>query len=293
MGVLIGLVVTFGSILGGYMAMGGKLAVLMQPFELVIIGGAGVGGLIVANPMKVIKDVGRSLVEAIKDTAPKESDYLELLDLLYRLLTDLKSKPKAEIERAIDEPAEGELFAGAPGVLAKPELTAFICDYARLILVGSARAHEIEALMDEEIETLRHDRMKAQHALQSMADAFPAIGIVAAVLGVIKAMGAIDQSPEILGALIGAALVGTFLGVFLSYSIVGPLAELVKVTRGKQLRPYTIVKQSLIAHLNGSVPQVSIEHGRKTIPLASRPSLADVERRTLEGGDAGATAAAA
>ena len=283
MGVLIGLVVTFGSILGGYMAMGGKLYVLMQPFELVIIGGAGIGALIVANPAKVLKDVGRSLLEALKGDVPKQKDHLELLDLLYRLTTDLRAKSKAEMEREIDEPAEGTLFTASPGVLKDETLTGFVTDYARLILVGSARAHEIEALMDEEIETLRHDRLKAYGALQSMADAFPAIGIVAAVLGVIKAMGAISESPEVLGALIGAALVGTFLGVFLSYSIVGPLAALVKVVREKQLRPYTIVKQTLVAHLNGSVPQVAIEHGRKTIPADYRPTLAAVEERTLAG----------
>ena len=286
MGVLIGMVVTFGSILGGYMAMGGKLGVLMQPFELVIIGGAGVGGLIVANPMKTIKDIGKACGEALGSKVPKEEQYLELLNLLYRLSTDLRSKPKAEVERVIDEPNESQLFQSAPTVMKDAELTAFICDYARLVLAGSARAHEIEALMDEEIETIHHDRMKAYGALQSMADAFPAIGIVAAVLGVIKAMGAIDQSPEVLGGLIGAALVGTFLGVFLSYSIVGPLAALVKLTRDKQMRLYVIVKQSLIAHLNGSVPQIAIEHGRKTIPSASRPSLSAVEERTLAGPEA-------
>ena len=283
MGVIIGMIVTFGSILGGYMAMGGKLGVLMQPFELVIIGGAGIGAFIVANPTKTIKDTGRACMEAFGNRVPSDTQYLELLDLLYRLSTAFKTRPKAEIERDIDEPEAGTLFAATPTVLKDKDLTAFICDYARLVLIGSARAHEIEALMDEEIQTVRHDRMKAYGALQSMADAFPAIGIVAAVLGVIKAMGAIDQSPEILGGLIGAALVGTFLGVFLSYSIVGPLAALVKATREKQLRPYTIVKQTLIAHLNGSVPQVAVEHGRKTIPADYRPTLAAVEERTLAG----------
>ena len=281
MGVVIGMVVTFASILGGYMAMGGKLAVLMQPFELVIIGGAGLGAFIVANPAKTIKDTGRAMLEAFGHRVPSETQYLELLDLLYRLSTAFKTRPKAEVEREIDEPATGELFAGAPSVLRDAELTAFICDYARLVLIGSARSHEIEALMDEELHTIRYDRMKAYSALQSLADAFPAIGIVAAVLGVIKAMGAIDQSPEILGGLIGAALVGTFLGVFLSYSIVGPVATLVKGVREKQLRLYVIVKQTLIAHLNGSVPQVAVEHGRKTIPSGSRPTLASVEERTL------------
>lgn len=283
MGVIVGMIVTFGSILGGYMAMGGKLYVLMQPFELVIIGGAGLGGFIVANPMKTIKDTGRAMMEAFTGRVPKEAHYIELLDLLHRLSNAFKTRPKAEIEREIDEPESGAMFAAAPTVLKDKELTTFVCDYARLVLIGSARAHEIEALMDEELQTVRHDRMKAYGALQSLADAFPAIGIVAAVLGVIKAMGAIDQSPEILGGLIGAALVGTFLGVFLSYSIFGPIATLVKTTREKQLRLYVIVKQTLIAHLNGSVPQVAIEHGRKTIPSGSRPSLAAVEERTLAG----------
>ena len=281
MGVVVGMIVTFGSILGGYMAMGGKLGVLMQPFDLVIIGGAGLGAFIVANPTKTIKDTGRAVMEAFGNRVPSEAHYLELLDLLYRLTTAFKTRPKAEVEREIDEPESGALFAAAPTVLADRELTAFICDYARLVTIGSARAHEIEALMDEELQTIRHDRMKAYGALQSLADAFPAIGIVAAVLGVIKAMGAIDQSPEILGGLIGAALVGTFLGVFLSYSIVGPIATLVKGVREKQLRLYVIVKQTLIAHLNGSVPQVAVEHGRKTIPSGSRPTLASVEERTL------------
>ena len=281
MGVLIGLVVTFGSIIGGYMAMGGKLHVLMQPFELVIIGGAGLGGFLVANPAKVIKDTGKATVEAIKGDVPKEQEFLELLNLLYRLSNDLKTRPKSEIEREIDAPEESALFGAAPSVLKDKDLTAFICDYARLVLVGSARAHEIEALMDEELRTIRADRMKAYAAMQSMADAFPAIGIVAAVLGVIKAMGAINESPEILGGLIGAALVGTFLGIFLSYSIVGPIAALIKVVREKRLRLYVIVKQTLIAHLNGSVPQVSIEHGRKTIPARDRPSLAAVEEQIM------------
>ena len=281
MGVIIGMIVTFGSILGGYMAMGGKLGVLMQPFELVIIGGAGLGAFIVANPKKTILDTGRAVMDALGNRSPCETQYLELLDLLYRLSTAFRTRPKAEVEREIDEPGAGALFAGAPTVLEDAELTAFICDYARLVLIGSARAHEIEALMDEELHTIRHDRMKAYGALQSLADAFPAIGIVAAVLGVIKAMGAIDQSPEILGGLIGAALVGTFLGVFLSYSVVGPIATLVKGVRERQLRLYVIVKQTLIAHLNGSVPQVAVEHGRKTIPSGSRPTLASVEERTL------------
>jgi chemotaxis protein MotA len=143
--------------------------------------------------------------------------------------------------------------------------------------------HEIEALMDEEIQTIRADSLKPYHAMQAMSDGFPAIGIVAAVLGVVKAMGALDQSPEILGGLIGAALVGTFLGIFMSYCVVGPLATKIKVVREKRNRLYIIVKQTLLAYMNGSLPQVAIEFGRKTISAYERPSIDAVEQSTMPG----------
>ena len=173
-----------------------------------------------------------------------------------------------------------------PTLLANKGLTMFICDYCRLIIIGNARAHEIEALMDEEIQTITHDKMKPYHALSTMGDAFPAIGIVAAVLGVIKAMGAINESPEILGGKIAAALVGTLLGVFLSYSIVSPVIANIKSVRTKQNRLYVIVKQTLLAYMNGSVPQVALEHGRKTISAYERPTIDAVEQEMMNpGGD--------
>ena len=156
----------------------------------------------------------------------------------------------------------------------------FICDYGRLIIIGNARTHEIEALMDEEIETLAHDRYKPVHAFQAVADGLPALGIVAAVLGIIHAMGALDQSPEILGGLIGAALVGTFAGIFLSYAILAPIAQKIKTVRQKQLRLFTLVKQSLLAFMNGAMPQVAVEFGRKTIPSKERPTIDVVENET-------------
>ena len=154
----------------------------------------------------------------------------------------------------------------------------------RLIIIGNARSHEIEALMDEEIQTITHDKMKCYHALTTMGDALPAIGIVAAVLGVIKAMGAISEAPEVLGAKIAAALVGTLLGVFLSYSIVGPLVANIKAVREKQNRLYVIVKQTLLAYMNGSVPQVALEYGRKTISAYERPSIDAVEQEMMNPG---------
>ena len=286
MGILIGLVVTLGCVLGGFMAMGGHIEVLIQPWEVVIICGAALGSFLVANPMKVVKDTGKAFMEAIKQAVPKERDYLEVLGVLHSLMRELKSKSRGEVEAHIDNPEESVIFQAFPTVLKNHDLTHFICDYCRIIIIGNARPHEIEALMDEEIQTIRSDKLKAYHAMTVMSDGLPAIGIVAAVLGVVKAMGALDQSPEILGGLIGAALVGTFLGIFLSYCLVGPIAGKIKVVREKKNRLYVIVKQTLLAYMNGSLPQVAIEFGRKTISAYERPSIDAVEQSTMNTGAA-------
>jgi chemotaxis protein MotA len=285
-GILIGLVVTLGCVLGGFMAMGGHIEVLIQPWEVVIICGAALGSFLVANPMKVVKDTGKAMMEAFKQAVPKERDYLEVLGVLHSLMRELKSKSRSEVEAHIDNPEESAIFQAFPTVLKNHDLTHFICDYCRIIIIGNARPHEIEALMDEEIQTIRADKLKAYHALTVVSDGFPAIGIVAAVLGVVKAMGALDQSPEILGGLIGAALVGTFLGIFMSYCVVGPIAGKIKVVREKKNRLYVIVKQTLLAYMNGSLPQVAIEFGRKTISAYERPSIDAVEQSTMNTGAA-------
>lgn len=292
MNIIIGFVITLGCVLGGYMAMGGKLAVLNQPFELLIIGGAGVGGFIMANSMKVIKDTGKAVGEAIKYKVPKERDYLDVLGVLYSLMRDLRTKSRNEIEAHIDNPEESSIFTAAPNLLKNKELTSFICDYVRLIIIGNARSHEIEALMDEEIETILYDKMKPYYSLNTVGDAFPAIGIIAAVLGIIKTMGYINESPEVIGGLVGAALVGTMLGIFLSYCLVSPLIAQIKVVRTKQHRLYIIVKQTLLAYMNGSVPQVALEYGRKTISSYERPSIDAVEQEMMNPGGGGESKAA-
>jgi len=285
-GILIGLVVTLGCVLGGFMAMGGHIEVLIQPWEVVIICGAAFGTFLVANPMSTVKDSGKAFMEAFKQAVPKEQDYLEVLGVLHSLMRELRTKSRSEVEAHIDNPEESAIFQSFPNVLKRHDLTHFICDYCRLIIIGNAKSHEIEALMDEEIQTIRGDKLKSYHALVAMGDGFPAIGIVAAVLGVVKAMGALDQSPEILGGLIGAALVGTFLGIFMSYCVVAPIAAKVKIVREKNNRLYVIVKQTLLAYMNGSLPQVAIEFGRKTISSYDRPSIDAVEQSTLNSGEA-------
>ena len=284
MGILIGLVVTLGCVLGGFMAMGGHLDVLMQPWELVIIGGAAVGTFLVANPMKTVKDTGKALLQAFKQAVPKETHYLETLGVLHSIMRELRTKSRNEVEAHIDNPEESSIFQAFPTVLKNHALTQFICDYCRIIIIGNARPFEIEGLMDEEIHTIRADSLKPYHAMVAVGDGLPALGIVAAVLGVVKAMGALDQSPEILGGLIGAALVGTFLGIFLSYAVVGPIATKIKIVREKNNRLYVIVKQTLLAYMNGSLPQVAIEFGRKTISAYERPSIDAVEQSTMNSG---------
>ena len=269
------------------MAMGGHVEVLVQPWEVVIICGAAVGIFIVANPMKTVKDTAKALGEAFKNSVPKEQEYLETLGILHSIMRELRTKSRNEVEAHIDNPEESAIFLAFPTVLKNHDLTHFICDYCRIIIIGNARPFEIEALMDEEIHTIKTDKMKSYHAMVQVGDGLPALGIVAAVLGVVKAMGALDQSPEILGALIGAALVGTFLGIFLSYAIVGPIATKIKIVREKNNRLYVIVKQTLLAYMNGSLPQVALEFGRKTISSKERPSIDAVEQSTLNpGGDA-------
>jgi chemotaxis protein MotA len=284
MGFGIGMVILFGCLLGGFAAMGGHIDVLWQPWEYVIILGSSIGTFFVANPMKVVKDSFKAIMEAIMESVPKNRDHLDTLSVLYSLMRELRSKTRTEMEVHVDNPQESDIFKAFPKVLANHDLTQFICDYCRLIILGNARTHEVEALMDEEIQTIRYDKLKAYGAVTAIADGLPALGIVAAVLGVIKAMGSLDKPPEYLGALIGAALVGTFAGILFSYGIFGPLATKIKVVREKKIRLYVIVKQTLLAFMNGAMPQVALEYGRKTISAYERPTITEVEQETMAGG---------
>ena len=284
MAIVLGLVVIIACVLGGYIAGGGHLYVLWQPYELLIILGASFGTFLIANPMKVVKDTGKAIGEAFKNSVPKQTDYLALLSLLHSLMREMRSKPRSEVEEHVDNPAASAIFSAYPTILKDTAILNFICDYCRLIIIGNVKGYEVESLMDEEIQTISRDTLKPKHALQDIADGLPALGIVAAVLGIVHAMGALDQSPEILGHLIGAALVGTFAGIFFSYGVFAPIAHKVKVVREKKLRRYVIVKQTLIAYINGAMPQVALEYGRKTISAYERPTIDQVESETIGGG---------
>ncbi len=281
MNLALGLILGVGSLAGGFIAQGGHISILWQPWEFVIIGGIALGVFVMGNPFSTIADTFRGLMEAVGNKVPKRKDFLEILSLLFALMRDLRTRPRNEVEAHIDDPLNSPLFQHFPTILKDKELTQFVCDYVRLIIIGNARSHEIEALMEQEMSTIKKHKIKPPAALSTISEALPALGIVAAVLGIVKAMGALDQSPEILGHYIGAALIGTLTGIFWSYAVVSPVAQLIKSTREKQMQPFIIAKQTLIAFMNGALPQIALEHGRKTISSAERPSIDEVESEAI------------
>ncbi len=274
---IIGSIVVMVSVLGGYAAMGGKLGVLWQPFEAVIIVGAALGALVIGNPKSVLIRTAKSIGHAIKGARYDKDDYIELLTMMYQLFRTAKSKGMLALETHIENPDESELFAQFPGVHNDHHVITFICDYLRMISLGTENPYEIEALLDEEIETHHHEHHQVVAAVQTMADGLPALGIVAAVLGIIKTMGSITEPPEILGKLIGGALVGTFLGVFVAYGYVGPLAAALKTTYEADGKYYECIKAGLLAYLAGHAPQVCVEFARKALLTHVRPSFYELE----------------
>ncbi len=266
--------------LGGYMAMGGHLAVLNQPFELVIIFGSGVAAFVVANSTHVLKSCKTDMMAIYKKDKYGKQEYLELFSMLYLVFRTARSKGWLALEQHIENPHDSDIFKKFPSFYDDHHAVTFLCDYLRLISLGAEKPYEVEALMDQEIETQREGRNHSSHAIQTMADGLPALGIVAAVLGVIKTMGAISEPPEVLGRLIGGALVGTFLGVWLSYGFVAPIASAIKERNDTEIKYYLCMKTSILAFLQGAAPQVAIEFGRKILMHDVQPTFIEVEEAT-------------
>jgi chemotaxis protein MotA len=274
--IVIGAGVVIGAILAGYMPHG-DIRVLWQPAEFIIIGGAALGGFIISNPKEVIVGVGKNLGKAFKGAPHNKESYLELLTLLYTLLRLAKSKGPLALEPHIENPADSAIFARFPKFSANHHALTFLCDYLRMITMGTENAHEVEALIDEEIETHHAEQARIAQAVTNMADGLPAFGIVAAVLGVITTMGSILEPPEVLGGLIGAALVGTFLGVLLAYGFVGPVGHVLKTYADSDTKYYACMKAALVAHMQGYAPAVSIEFARKMLFSNERPTFIELE----------------
>jgi len=274
---LIGVAVVIVCVLGGYTAMGGHLVVLIQPFEFIIIAGSAVGAFIIGNPKWILSRAAKGVGQAMKGSPYKKDHYLELLSLLYQIFKLAKSKGMLVLEPHIENPDESELFANFPKFHANHHAVTFVCDYLRLISLGTENAYELEALMDEEIETHHSEHSQVASSIQTMADGMPALGIVAAVLGVIKTMGSITEPPEVLGHLIGGALVGTFLGVFLSYGFIGPIASTLKSTYDAETKYLQCIRVALLAYVQGYAPSVAIEFARKALLSDVRPTFYEVE----------------
>ena len=277
MGLIVGTLIVIGCTLGGYAAMGGKLGVLWQPFEVVIIVGAAIGAYVIANPASVLKHTAGTISKTLKGSQYKKENYLELISLLYQILKVAKTKGNLGLEQHIEKPHDSALFQQFPGVLANETALTFLCDYLRMLTLGAENPHEMETLMDEEIEVVHHEHSEVAHALQTMSDGMPALGIVAAVLGVIKTMGSITEPPEVLGKLIGGALVGTFLGVWVSYGFLGPVAVKAQSVYNSEIKYLYCIKAALLAHLHGSPPAVSVEFARKALQSHDRPTFFEVE----------------
>ena len=279
---IIGFIVVIGSVIGGYMGGGGHLEVLWQPFEYVIIMGAAIGAYLIANPAAVLGATGKGIGHAIKGSRYNKEAYLELLSMMYQIFKLAKSKGMLALEQHIETPEESELFAQFPTFNNDHHMVVFLCDYLRMISLGTENTHEMEALMDEEIETHHHEVSQVPTAIQTMADGIPALGIVAAVLGVIHTMGSITEPPEVLGKLIGGALVGTFLGVFIAYGFVGPIAGALKATYDAESKYYQCMKAGLLAYLAGHAPAIAIEFARKALLPNVRPTFFEVEDTVSE-----------
>jgi chemotaxis protein MotA len=277
MTVIVGYVVILGAVIGGFILAGGHVASLIQPTELIMIGGAAVGAFVVANSGKVIKGTVKALPTVLKGSKFTKALYLELLSLLYDVLAKVRKEGLMSIESDVENPEQSPIFSKYPRILADHHAMEFLTDYLRLMVGGNLNAFEIENLMDVEIETHHHEGEIPVQAVSRLADGLPAFGIVAAVMGVVHTMESVGIPPSELGKLIAAALVGTFLGILLSYGFVGPLATLLEHKLNEATKMLQCIKVTLLASLNGYAPQVAVEFGRKVLYSTERPSFSELE----------------
>lgn len=275
---IIGIVITIVMVFGGYLAAGGKMAIILGslPFEMMIIGGAAVGTFVLSSDAEGIKHTLKDVSKVFKGAKWKREDMQDLLCLLFELIKIARQNP-VDLEQHIEDPAESSVFKRYPRVAADAAAVDLICDTFRSASMNYDDPHQVEEVLEKQLDAKLHHAMHSSHALQAMSDGLPALGIIAAVLGVIKTMASVDQPPEVLGQLIGGALVGTFLGIFLAYGLVGPFAAKVKLVIEADHQFYALIREVLVANLHNHAPNICIEVGRQNTPRGMRPTFNDLD----------------
>ena len=275
---IVGIVITFICVFGGYTLAGGKMGIILHslPFEMMMICGAAIGAFACGNDMHTIKSTGKDLIAVFKGAKWTKDDYADQLCLMHELVRIMRDSP-VDVEAHIEDPEASDLFKKYPKILAETQLVELICDTIRSMLMNFDDVYQVEELLDTQLSSIQEDSLHGSHALQTTADALPALGIVAAVLGVIKTMASIDKPPEILGGMIGGALVGTFLGVFLAYAIVGPFAAKVKAIREQEHFFYTMIRSVVVSSLHKNETSICVEVARRSAPKHQRPSFTVIE----------------
>jgi chemotaxis protein MotA len=277
-----GILIVFACVVAGYLMVKGKIAVLMQPAELLIIGGAAVGTVLTANSMHVLKDIGRGLVSVVKGSPYTRKRYLDTLKMMFDLLTVSRKDGAIAIENDIEEPNQSSIFSRYPEFLKNDHIRDFVCDTLRMMITGGVSAFDVDQMMELDMEVHQHSASKPSGALTTMADALPGLGIVAAVLGIVVTMGALGGPAEEVGKKVASALVGTFLGILLCYGLVGPLASNMSGTAEEEQCYYHVLRVMMLAFIKGTAPMLAIEMGRRAIPEHVRPSFFEVEKACRE-----------
>jgi chemotaxis protein MotA len=275
--------IVFGAVLGGFMEAGGPPAVLLQMAEFIVIGGAVIGSLLIAAPGKVLGSLAKGLKKALTGSGYGKAHYMELFHLLYEIFSVMRKNGEMALEKDVDDPDGSPVFSKYPGFLANKDARNLLCDSLRLVISGSTSPTELAQLMDEELATFDEESRRPASLLAKVADALPGLGIVAAVLGVIIAMASIDQGSTVIGQKIAAALVGTFLGVLLSYGLFQPLTTKLELLRQEEARYLECIKTGLLANLHGAAPIIAIEYARRVMFSAERPTALELERECRGG----------
>lgn len=279
---IIGALIVLGAVVGGYLMEHGNLSVLFQPAEVVIIFGAAIGGFVIASPMKVIKAVIAGLLNILKGKAYSKADYMEVLLLMSEIFSKIRKEGLVSIEADVDNPHESKIFSKYPKFLKNHHAVDLVADTLRTVMTTSIAPHELESLLDTELEAYHEELMIPSKSVSTVADGLPGLGIVAAVLGVVLTMGKISEPPEVLGHSIGAALVGTFMGVLMCYGFVGPAARNLECIANEEKEYLNVLKIALVAFVGGAAPQIAVEFGRRVIPPNVKPTFIEVEEAIRE-----------